>query len=301
MYSKVLVPLDGSPFAERVLAHVDHLLPRRDGELILLRVLETPQYVFAPEAIPTPEPLNLEGLHQEAQEYLDQMKGELRSRGIVTHTQIGDGDVASTICGVADAQDVDLIAMTTHGRSGVSRWAFGSIADRVLRSANQPIFLVRGSTETPAADKFCRILVPLDGSELAERALPAARRLAQKQDVEIMLIRAFGPLSDREYAALYASWSSVEDAYAHRQTAAERYLEGVQEDLKAAGLACTYLVEEGHPAEVILNVAGTEDCDVIVMSTHGRSGLARWVYGSVADKVLHHATCPLLLIRAMSN
>lgn len=301
MYSNVLVPLDGSPFAERVLAHVESVMLPDEAQLVLLRVIETPQYVFAPEAVPTPAPLDLDSVRQQAQEYLDQVEDELHSKGIVTRTELADGDVASTICGVADAQDVDLIAMTTHGRSGVSRWAFGSVADRVLRAANQPIFLVRGSVEAPASDEFCRILVPLDGSELAERALPAAQTLAEAQEIEIVLIRAFEPLSDREFAGLYASWSSIEEAYAHRQTAAERYLEEVQADLKAAGLACTYLAAEGHPAEVILNVAGTEDCDMIVMSTHGRSGLGRWVYGSVADKVLRHAACPLLLIRAMSN
>lgn len=298
MYQKVLIPLDGSPFAERVLSHIEWLTSPQAAEIILLHVVRPPTYVVGPEAMAPLEPIDATYAEKDAEAYLKQVKGELREMGLQAHTQIGDGDVASTICGVADAQDADLIAMTTHGRSGVSRWAFGSVADRVIRSAPQPIFLVRGTDDVAPRKTIRKIMVPLDGSELAEQALPQAEVLAKEKGAEVLLLRAIEPLSDREFAALFAAWESPEEVYAHRQTAAEQYLEQIQGELRATILSSEILVEEGHPAEVILDTAGAEAVDLIVMSTHGRSGLSRWVYGSIADKVLHKATCPLLLIRA---
>jgi nucleotide-binding universal stress UspA family protein len=299
MYRKVLIPLDGSPFAERVLSHVQRLISPQKTELILLRVVEPYQSIVSPETIATLDAASITSLQEYADGYLEQMKGELRGMGLRAHTQVAGGDVASAICDVADAQEVDLIAMTTHGRSGAGRWTFGSVAARVLRTANQPVFLVRAAAEMPSGGAIRRILVPLDGSELAERALPHAQALARDKGAEILLLQAIEPLADWEVAALFASWESPDAVYVHRQTAAERYLERVQQDLRVAGVPGSILVDEGRAADLILDTVEAEDVDMVVMSTHGRSGLARWVYGSVADKVLHNAICPLLLIRAM--
>lgn len=298
MYEKVLVPLDGSSFAERVLPHLEFLLSPQQTELILLRVMEPYHFIAAPDFPPAATPLDREEQEEAIQAYLDEVKGELQEAGFTVHTRIAIGDVASGICDEAEDQNVDLIAMTTHGRGGLSRWAFGSVADRVVRSAYQPIFLVRGTTEACQPGEIGRILVPLDGSDLAEQALPAARSIAHEKGAELVLLRVVEPLSDREAAAMYATWSSVDDVYAHRLTEAEQYLGDVQAELQKEGLSATALVEEGHPATVILDVEELEDVNLVVMSTHGRSGLARWVYGSVADKVLREAVCPLLLIRA---
>lgn len=302
MYQKVLIPLDGSPFAERVLSHVERLISPKETELLLLRVIEPFRVSVPQELTPLPEAASAGELQKHADAYLNQVKGELHEMGLqVQALAVAGGDVASVICDVADAQGADLIAMTTHGRSGLSRWAFGSVAERVLRTASQPIFLVRAATEIPPAGTFGRILVPLDGSELAEQALPEAQTLAREKGAEILLVRAIEPLSDRDMAVILATWKSADEIYAHRQTAAERYLGEVQEKLRLAGVPAEMVVDEGPAAEVILDTAEAEEVDMIVMSTHGRSGLSRWVYGSVAEKVLRRATCPLLLIRARSE
>jgi nucleotide-binding universal stress UspA family protein len=298
MYRKVLIPLDGSPFAERILPHIERLISSQQTEFILLSVVEPTSYVISPRTMTVMEAFDTTHLRQNAEVYLRQVKGELREMGLRVHEHVIEGDVASAICDVADTQDADLIAMTTHGRSGMGRWAFGSIADRVIRTASQPIFLVRGTAEVPSTDAIRRILVPLDGSELAERVLPQAQALVTEKGAELLLVRAVEPLTDWEVAEIYANWESIDDVYSHRQTAAERYLEQVQEQLRAASVPSTIVVNEGHPAKMILDTAEAENVDLIVMSTHGRSGLARWVYGSIADKVLHGTTRPLLLIRA---
>jgi len=299
MYRKVLIPLDGSAFAERVLAHVERLISSQDCELILLRVVVPSEHIVSPETVATLGTVDLSGLLEHAERYLAQIRGEMREMGIRARTKVAQGDVASAVCDTADAQQVDLIAMTTHGRSGLGRWAYGSVADRVIRTANQPVFLIRPTTEIPPDGGVRRILVPLDGSPLAERALAPATALAQDWGAEVLLLQAINPLTDLEFAMIYASWESPDTVYAHRQTAAERYLAEVQQNLRVAGVSSSTLVDEGHAADLILDTAEAEDVDAIVMSTHGRSGLSRWVYGSVADKVLREATCPLLLIRAM--
>jgi len=298
MYRKALIPLDGSPFAERVLPYVEWLVLPEETELLLLHVLRPFGLIVPPELLATTGLSDYDRLRERMENYLKGIKGELREMGFVAHAQLVEGDVASAICDVADAQEVDLIAMTTHGRSGVSRWAFGSVADRVIRHAAQPVFLVRGDTEASFGEGVQRILVPLDGSKLAERALPHAQTLAQAHGAEILLVRIVEPPSDLEVAELYVAWESPEKLYRHRQTAAEQYLGRVQERLSEAGVHGEMYVNEGHAAEMILKAAESEGVDLIVMSTHGRSGVARWVYGSVAGKVLHGAPCPLLLIRA---
>ena len=302
MYKKVLIPLDGSPFAERILPHIEWLVSPKETELVLVRVVESPQrYFLAHEAVLVPEAEELEeraSVGDQAEGYLQQKSGELREMGFRTQIQVLGGDVASAICDAATAQAADLIAMTTHGRSGLARWALGSVADRVIREAQQPIFLVRGTVDIPPRDKIQRILVPLDGSDLSEAALPHAEALAKAKDAELILLRVVDRLSDLEVAEVYASWESADKVYERRFEWARRYLLQVQQDLRSDGVLSEIEVNEGHPAEIILKTADDFDVDLITMSTHGRSGMARWVYGSVTDKVLRRATHPLLLIRA---
>ncbi|MFQ5946213.1 MAG: universal stress protein [Anaerolineae bacterium] len=299
MYGKVLIPLDGSAFAERVQAHLQPLIVPGETELILLRVVEPLSYSVSPEAFAAMGGMDEALRWDEAKVYLDGVRGEWRELGFRTHMEVSGGEVATAIARSAEVHGADLIAITTHGRSGLGRWAYGSVADRVIRSATQPIFLVRGTSEVPPERTIRRILVPLDGSELAEMALEPAKSMAKEMGAEILLVRAVAPLSETEVAALYTGWGSADEVYSRRQTAATQYLGRVQRDLKAEGLKGATFVDEGHPAQVIVETEASHEADMVVMSTHGRSGVARWVYGSVADKVLRRAQSPLLLVRSL--
>ncbi len=141
-----------------------------------------------------------------------------------------------------------------------------------------------------------KILVSLDGSRLAEKALPYARTLAQKFDAELILVRVLQPMvimSDYGYVPFYQSQVLQEEADA------KVYLRSIQKKFSKLGLTIHIEVLEGNPvAETILDMARETAVDLIVMSTHGRSGLSQWVYGSVANKVLQHAPCPIFLVRA---
>ncbi len=138
-----------------------------------------------------------------------------------------------------------------------------------------------------------RIMVTLDGSEFAERALPYAIELAQKFDAEIELIRVVQPIimmSDFG-ATTYQSLISMEEKEANT------YLRATQHELQQIGVRVHYKLLEGSVADAIIDQAIRDEVDLIVMSTHGRSGLSRWIYGSVATKILEHAPCPVFLVR----
>jgi nucleotide-binding universal stress UspA family protein len=146
--------------------------------------------------------------------------------------------------------------------------------------------------------EFKHILVPLDGSSLAERALPVARVLAQKFDSQIILLRVLdipSPTPPTSHPEVTIGW--VREAREYALQEAQSYLQAVQSELDRQGVATHILLRDTSPAEDILDAASTEGIDLIVMSSHGRGGLARWTFGSVAEKVARHSLCPVLLVR----
>jgi nucleotide-binding universal stress UspA family protein len=146
--------------------------------------------------------------------------------------------------------------------------------------------------------EFKRILVPLDGSALSERALPAARALARKFESQILLLRVLDiptPTTPTSQLEMTIGW--VREARQHTFEEARSYLEAIQGELCEEGFDTRVLLRDRAPAEDILDVAKAENVDLIVISSHGRGGLARWTFGSVAERVARHSPCPVLLIR----
>lgn len=291
--NRILVPLDGSDIAAQVLPHASYQAQRWGSQVVLLRVLESqPANVgwFAKStALPDPA---------EAEAYLERTAQELTAEGLDVDYVLEHGLPAETIIDVAGGAQVDLITMSTHGRSGIGRWVYGSVADKVLQGADIPIFLIRAEPdpEPVAVTGYRRLLVPLDGSELAELALSHAERWAQTCNAEIILLRvptlpSYTPLGPE---ATMLVPTLLSEAYQE----ADSYLANVSRRLKAKGLVIhRAAVDPGAVAETVIDYARESAVDCIVMSTHGRSGLRRWVYGSVADRVLRGADLPILLIR----
>jgi len=153
MYERVLVPLDGSKVAESVLAHVEELVsklaPGLKVEVTLFQVLSRTHYVVAGEASASVRytEMEMEQIKKQAMDYLDKTGESLRSKGAIVECKVGVGRAAEEIIKAADEIDADVVAMSTHGRSGFSRWAFGSVTDRVLRGGNKPILMVRAPRE----------------------------------------------------------------------------------------------------------------------------------------------------------
>jgi nucleotide-binding universal stress UspA family protein len=302
----ILVPLDGSALAEQILPSVSMLAAILKANVHLLRVIadEQGEQIVAEmnaRTFPAVGPLTMQLqreqrawdiLMQGAQNYLVGVATQLREAGVAVQTEARPGIAAEQIIAVAANAPATLIAMATHGYSGLRRWALGSVTDKVVHAATCPVLIVRGAAETPAAaPALKRILVPLDGSDLARQVLPIAVDLACAAAAEITLLHVVDPVPEADPRG------HAHGQTAAQQTAATRELADLAEQL-SQHVAVMPLVEVGYPAEVIVDSAREHQADLIAMATHGYTGPRRWALGSVADKVLHATSTPLLLVRA---
>ncbi len=320
---RILVPLDGSDLAEQALPLAEQLAQLAGSELTLARAPLA--RVFAGmDAIDADEAEA--SATSEAEAYLHAQRERLVRQGIrcqiatpvPVHEDHGVGvgqvvraslpfrqlaavyrEVAEAITREAEARGVDLIMMASHGRSGLRRWVYGSVAMDLLRQASIPLLLVRsGASGRLPEGSSLRILVPLDGSAFGESALDASVLLARLLGGSLVLIQVIaeghrsglglllGPLGDdvTEHAALRA--------------AAESYLEDVSNALSARGVAADIQVAAGDPTQEILNGMRDRGCALVAVATHGRSGLARLGTGSVAEAVMTRAPAPVLVVHS---
>jgi nucleotide-binding universal stress UspA family protein len=293
LYRKILVPLDGSQLAEQVLPQLQRLAAPAATTLVLINVVDLVRYAITTAHHAPPEFFTQ--LRTNAETYLTEQRQQLQALGFQVKGHVVEGDPTTAILQVAATEEVDLIAMTTHGRSGFVRWALGSVAERVVRATPLPIFLVRATTAW-SDQPLRRILVPLDGSLLAEEALPEAVALAKNTGAEVLLLQVIQSLDKGSRQILFKNETDAEATLSEWQVTAEAYLAQVAQPLPAEGVASRYQALLGDVAATIIDTTEREGIDLLVMSTHGRSGLGRWVYGSVANKVLRGVSCPLLLI-----
>lgn len=303
-YGRILVPLDGSALAEEALPAAVAFAQRAgaDGKLILLRVSRVEYMVYSrggPFEVPS-------GVHQEIDAYLTRMEQEVKAQGILVETARTEGDPAIAIVDMAQAHHADLIIMVTHAREGMSRLIHGSVADRVLQGASAPVLLLKHGEEPDRLFSIQgrpRLLVPLDGSELAETVLLRVIALANQLGASVTLVRSLD-LSDLALAPQGRA-GAASDAIrvlvpTERQTATQ-YLEQIQQRVQAHDIPTAMTVTEGGAAldiaEQARELKEAGHAVLIVMATHGRTGVGRWLYGSVAGAVLHVADAPLLVIR----
>lgn len=271
MFERILVPLDGSATAEAVLPQVGRLLRRHDSEVILLRSAN-PMPV---EAVPTV----FEAALATAREYLLGVQERLAADGIRVRSIARLGAAAETILQVAEEEKATLVAMATHGHSGVARLVFGSVAERVLRKSPLPVLVIRPFGASHARETIENILVPLDGSEASQRVVPRAMEVASLFGARVILLHVLGANGpDRDTAA--------------------RQLGEVAHRLRAAGISTLTLVEEGDPAVVIGDAARRREVDLVAMTTHGRTGLPRLVVGSVTESVVRASHVPVVVVRS---
>ena len=194
MFEKILVPLDGSALAQAILPYVMALAKGFHSRVILLHVAETALDHEAPEQ-KTYADETMERIRPLAENYLVGVADELRREGIDTETKVVKGRAAAQIMEHCEQENVGLIALSTHGRSGLARWVMGSGIDQILRACEQPVLLVRPRDESAggeAVGRLSKIIVPLDGSDAAEAALPLAEELAKALGLEIILIQVIG-------------------------------------------------------------------------------------------------------------
>jgi nucleotide-binding universal stress UspA family protein len=281
MYERILVPLDGSGTAEAALDYVQ-LLPSRQIRLLAVEHEEVGLSAICKAA-------------RDCKTYLESIAEPLRRQGRDVDTYVALGNPAEQI--LAFAGTADLVIMGSQGHGLVERFMLGSVADQVARHATVPTMIVRDRQDPATAVRLARIVVPLDGSPLAERALPAAAMLAADLGVPIHLIRV---LEIDVVRAQVQAGIHVASAYLHSQEAvqrrAEEYLAERAQELRDQHLAVTSEVLLGSPGATLLDAIRHDD--LVVMTSHGRGGLHRWLLGSIADKLVRAAAGPVLLVPA---
>ena len=292
----ILVPLDGSLLAEQAIPFALAIAERARSKVKLVLVHQP----LLTE--PGPAHTKVELAMQKAnREYLRSVVARLREQlGRAVSSAVLRGPVAQTLTKYLHELGADLVVMTTHGRGGVRRAWLGSVADQLIRSSQIPVVLVRaGQTESAASPvNFGEILVPLDGSPLAEAALEPATAIARLWDGEISLVQIVQPVLVTTDPPLAFPTEIDEQLSAIRREAAQDYLRDVAERLREQGVrASGVAVLGGGVAETLLHLAGPKRVGLLAMATHGRGGVRRLVLGSVADKLVRAAEVPVLVCR----
>ena len=302
MYSKVLVPLDGSGTAEKVLPLARCLARGLQIPIELLAVVdiaEMARHISADQASSVRS--LVDDTARAADHYLQRVAKNFPTGNL--ECKVRSGNAPEVIIESARAEKDGLIAMATHGRSGLDRWLLGSVAEKVLRAASNPTLVVRTKEENNPAwemGTLKRIIVPLDGSELSERILPHVEALAKQLDLEVLLLSVYGgPFTAKGSGDGFFRPSQVEAIVAELRSEVVGYLAIKTEDLKWKGLEkASFAARQGLAADEIIAAARETEGALIAMCTHGRSGVKRWMLGSVTETVVRHSGAPVLVVRA---
>jgi nucleotide-binding universal stress UspA family protein len=278
MARQILIPLDGSALADGVIPHVERLVAQEPCDVLLVRV------VSPAEGEELPGQADQE--RAAAAQHLQNVQRRLADRGAAVSTTLREGDPAAEILALIDQLQPDLVAMSSHGRSGVTRWLRGSVAERVLRNSEAPVLLVTARVEgTHPGARIRRVLVPLDGTRRAAQVLPLVEDFAKLHEAEVILARI--------------EWEGLSRPLLAATLAPERVVESIhpwRDQLADHGVDVRAIAAQGDSASQILDLAEREDVDLIAMTSHGRTGLTRLVEGSVSEKVLRHCRRPLLVL-----
>lgn len=297
MYTKILIPLDGSKTAEKVLPYARFFAGALKLPIELLAVVDIVEMVTHISAdraryLDT----MIEDSLRNSEQYLRGVAGTFPSG---TKCTVEQGKAEQIIIETAASEKGTIVTMATHGRSGMNRWLLGSVTEKVLRGGTNPMLLVRAKDEgTINGPTIKSIVVPLDGSELAESVLPTVAELAKTLSSGVTLFRAYN-LPYNAYMGgegYYAA--NLEQLLIDVRDEAVDYLAKKTEAIKKLGIAeVSYVAKEGFPADEIISFARFAD-NLIVMCTHGRSGVKRWMLGSVTETVVRHSGGPILVLRA---
>lgn len=297
--TRVLVPLDGSTLAEQAIPVAAAVAG--SAELIFLQVLSAPEPLRDPAGRVSVPADDVEAvLEERAQHELTAAAGNWR--GVLSGTPrllTARGDITEQILHVAQREGCDLIVAASHGRGAIARLAFGSVADRLSRSSTVPVLIVRPRDADAEIVKpeFDRIVVPYDGSELAAEAFPIAIAFAKTLGCGVHIVRAISPAAYAPFPTTMepmASATVYESILATVEEEGNRSLAEAASEFSGAGINVTQALVNGAPADAIERE--TQPGDLIVMTSHGRSGMGRWLLGSVAEKLVRQGPTPVVLV-----
>jgi len=300
LFRSILVPLDGSDLAERVLPLASRIAQRGGGKLRLALVHQIPRAPVDVASAKLFAALDLATRKCE-RSYLRGVQARLRDEGVRLSSAVTlTGEIGPALVTYVRELGVDLVVMTTHGRGGVRRAWLGSVADHLVRHLEVPVLLTRAheglASKPPTAAH--QILVPLDGSPLAEEALDPAVDLSRVWDAELTLIQVVTPVMLSTDLALPIPSAYDEELTAMARKQVQDYLDSLVDRLRGRGLRAAGAAVVGwNAADTILEVARPDRVAAVALATHGRGGLRRFALGSVADKLVRGAEVPVLVYR----
>ena len=301
MFNHILVPLDGSSLAECVLPHVMAIAPVTNARVTLIHVLEHPENRNGNSPV---DPMGWHMQKQEAQAYLEQTIEHLKKSGFETDHVLVEGKSAESIIEFANNNGVDLIALSTHGRTGLSGWNVSSVVQKVLLRAYRSILLVRAyETHLEEEIRYKQLFIGSDGSTRAEFILPVAIGLAQFYKSQVIIGTVIEkpqviqrmPLSEKD-AKL------INQLTEKNQKTASHYHEQIttQLALKDLDVRSTVIIAD-HAVSALHDMVDQTQADLVMLVAHGLSGERRWPYGSIATSFIAHGSTPLMIMQDLTE
>jgi nucleotide-binding universal stress UspA family protein len=288
MLGKILVPLDGSKLSETALGPAVELARAFASELHLLGVSEGSEEKY----------LRLMQAYLEAKE--EDLRRVAAGKPVNVRTPVDTGEPAGRIIDYATKHRVDLLVLVSHGHSGIMPWTMGGTANKIVHGAPVPVLLLRAAAAQkrgPQKNSFSKILLPLDGSAAGEAALPLVSEIAAALKAQVMVLAVI-ETSQRVHTIGGLDFIRFPEQEVEKmKLAMSDYLECIVKKLDDRRVEARREIRSGHAAEEILKFAKTAGATLVAMSSHGKSGLREWVFGSVSNKVLHAGKTHLLLVR----
>ena len=300
MFEQIMVPLDGSSLAERTLPHTVALAQAFDAKVLLFRALERRRSATDTRSV---DPVDWHMRKAEAKSYLDGAASRLRDADIRVDTVIEEGPAAERIIQFAQEEDVDLIVISSHGRSGLSQWNVNSVVQKVILRAYMPVMIVRAYLSVPeelGELQYHKLMVPLDGSQRAEHVLPLATSLSKFHDCPLLLAHVVRrPEMPRRTPPSDEDVELVEKLTERNRERGAKYMEELTSRLSAN--VRTRLMVSDNVSEGLHELIGEEGIDLIILSAHGYTGGSRWPYGSVALNFIAYGDTPLIIMQDLSK
>jgi nucleotide-binding universal stress UspA family protein len=287
MFDDVLFPTDGSDGAKAAFNHVLDLADGHDATVHVLNVADTTQ-----DSVVRMQGDVVDVLEREGNEFVEEAAERARARGLETVTEVRQGTPADTILGYARTRDVDLVTMPVHGQGGIERFLVGSTTDRVVRGSEIPVLTIRPTAGTSIEYPYSDVLVPTDGSGCAAAAIDLGSDLAVAEGAAVHFLCVV------QDTGLGVDFQSSDLAGKLDGRAAGIVEEAARSATEAGVDTVHQAVEHGSAiADGILSYVENDGIDLVVVGTHGRTGIDRYVLGSVAEKLVRSAPVPVLTVR----
>lgn len=303
MINHILVPLDGSTLAEGVLSHILALAPATSARITLVQVMEYEHMGIGSLGV---DPVDWHLRKHKSEKYLDQIADDLQNSGLRVEYAILEGNPAEGIIEFARNNNVDLIALSTHGLSGLSGWNVSSVVQKILQRSYKSILLIRAYQPTPAIAQdvlYKRIFVGLDGSPRSEYILPVAMNLARFYHSQLILGTVIQrPQTIRRLPLTREEEDLIEKIVEKNHQAASHYFEQLKTQFSQEELDLrTDIIVGDNVTAILHDMAEEVTADLVIMAAHGHSGGRRWPYGSVTTSFIAYGHTSLMIMQDLSG